>query len=108
MKTFIPEHPPVVTIELHEEDDDAYYDVAVTMDGVKQVFAGEHDYYAVVCLAQGVAYGLELATNVRPVHQFPLTESAFIQGLPEPKRYAQWDRRFGTKLYTLSAALELG
>ena len=100
--------PRARAIELHEEDCEYWYDVAVTLDGTKQVFAGEQDYYTVVRLAQGVAYGLELATNVRPVQGFPLTESAFIQGLPEPKRYAQWDRRFGTKLYTLSTSPELG
>jgi hypothetical protein len=80
MKTIVPD-PPVITIDLLDE---TCYGVSVTMNGARQVFAADPDYQMATRLAEGIGYGIELVANVRPIHDYPLTESLFISRLPDP------------------------
>ena len=100
MKTVVPD-PPVIRIDLL---DDNCYGVSVTMNGVRLVFAADPDYQMATRLAEGIGYGIELTTNVRSIHDYPLTESLFISRLPDPAAHRRLTREYRDSLLDSEAA----
>jgi hypothetical protein len=74
MTTTLPEQP---LIDIGQDNDG--YNVALIMNGVKQVYRGGHNYNQALCFAQGLAAGILAWTGCSVIEAFPRSEADFCQ-----------------------------
>ncbi len=66
MTTPLPEQP---VIDIDQDNDG--YNVALTMNGVKQVYRGGRDYNDALCFAQGIAAGITALAGCSVIRSLP-------------------------------------